>query len=88
MNRDSGSQRVRRTIRGGRTDPRNAPFMVAWVAERRNARIESYAARRSAAGKPFKVMMAACMRKLLTIPNVMLKPRTRWNDNLVLGARK
>lgn len=86
MNRDSGSQRGRRMIRGGRVDPRNALFMVAWVAKRRNAKINAYAARLSAAGKPFKVVMVACMRKILTILNVMLKTKTAWNEHLVLGA--
>jgi transposase len=83
MNRDSGTQRGKRMIRGGRVAPRNALFMIAWVAKRRNAKIHAYAQRLLAAGKPFKVVMVACMRKILTILNVMVKTRTSWNDNLV-----
>lgn len=86
MNRDSGTRRGQRTIRGGRADPRNALFMAAWVAKTHNPKIKAYAARLTAAGKPFKVVLVACMRKILTILNVMLKTKTAWNENLVLGA--
>lgn len=81
-NKDSGTQRGKRSIRGGRADPRNALFMVAWVAKTHNPTIRAYAARLTAAGKPFKVVMVACMRKLLTVLNVMLKTNTAWNANL------
>lgn len=86
MNRDSGTQRLKRSIRGGRADPRNALFMAAWVAKTHNPRIKAYAARLTAAGKPFKVVLVACMRKMLTILNVMLKTKTTWNQNLLAGA--
>jgi transposase len=86
MNRDSGSHRGKRTIRGGRVDARNALFMAAWVAKRHNPTIKAYAQRLSAAGKPFQVVITACMRKILIILNVMLKTKTAWNQNLVVGA--
>ncbi len=86
MNRDSGGHRGRRAIRGGRTDARNALFMAAWVAERHNPTIRAYAERLQAAGKPFKVVITACMRKILIILNVMLKTGTAWNEKLVVGT--
>ena len=86
MNRDSGSQRGKRTIRGGRSDARNALYMAAWVAKRHNPTIKRYAERLGAAGKPFKVIIAACMRKILIILNVMLKTKTAWNEKLIAGA--
>lgn len=86
MNRDSGAHRGRRSIRGGRADARNALFMAAWVAKRHNPTIKAYAARLLAAGKPFKVVITACMRKILVILNVMVKTNTAWNANLVAGA--
>ena len=86
MNRDSGSHRGKRTIRGGRIDARNALFMAAWVAKRHNPTIKAYAARLAAAGKPFKVVITACMRKILIILNVMLKTNTTWNPNFAHGT--
>jgi len=86
MNRDSGGHRGKRTIRGGRIDARNALFMAAWVAKRHNPTIKAYAARLLAAGKPFKVVITACMRKILIILNVMLKTNTTWNPKLVQGT--
>jgi transposase len=86
MNHDSGKQRGMRRIRGGRTDARSALFMAAWVAKRHNPTIKAYAERLTAAGKPFKVVLVACMRKILIILNVMLKTKTAWNENPAIGA--
>lgn len=86
MNRDSGKQRGRRMIRGGRVDARGALFMAAWVAKRHNPRIKVYAERLLATGKPFKVVLTACMRKILIILNVMVKTKTAWNEKLLAGA--
>lgn len=86
MNHDSGKQRGKRVIRGGRADARGALFMAAWVAKRHNPKIKAYADRLTAAGKAFKVVLVACMRKILIILNVMLKTKTAWNENLALGA--
>jgi transposase len=86
MNRDSGSHRGKRKIRGGRIDARGALFMAAWVAKRHNPTIKRYADRLLAAGKPFKVVITACMRKILIILNVMIKTKTAWHEKLVVGA--
>jgi transposase len=57
--------------------------MATLTARRINPVIRSFAARLESAGKPFKVMMTACMRKLLVILNTMVKTNTTWNPNLV-----
>lgn len=85
MNRDSGRQCGKRMIRGGRRDARNALFMAAWVAKRRNPRIRAYAKRLLDSGKAFKVVLTACMRKILIILNVMLKNNVAWNENPAVG---
>jgi transposase len=77
-NRDSGSYRGHRTIRGGRTAVRNTLYMAAVSAKRFNPAIREFAKRLEAAGKPFKVVITACMRKLLVILNTMLKTNTPW----------
>jgi transposase len=86
MNRDSGNHRGKRMVRGGRADARNALFMAAWVAKRHNPAIRAYAERLSDAGKPFKVVITACMRKILIMLNVMLKTGTAWNEKFVAGT--
>jgi transposase len=78
LNRDSGSFRGRRMIWGGRAVVRSALYMSTLVAIRFNPVIRAFYERLRAAGKPFKVAITACMRKLLIILNTMLKTRTRW----------
>ncbi|MGH9424648.1 MAG: IS110 family transposase [Thermoanaerobaculia bacterium] len=78
MNRDSGTWRGRRAIQGGRSSVRAAVYMAALVATRHNAVIRAFYQRLLAAGKPKKVALVACMRKLLTILNTMLRTRQRW----------
>lgn len=78
FNRDSGAFRGRRTIWGGRADVRNTLYMATLSAKRFNPVIQSFAERLQQAGKPFKVVMVACMRKLLVILNTMLKTNTPW----------
>ena len=56
------------------------------VAKRHNATIRAYAERLRAAGKPFKVVITACMRKILIILNVMVKTNAAWNEQLVVGT--
>jgi transposase len=80
FNRDSGTLRGRRTIWGGRATVRGALYMAALVASRRNAVIRDFYKRLRNAGKPPKVALVACMRKLLTILNAMIKHRTRWSE--------
>jgi transposase len=81
FNRDSGQFRGKRTIWGGRACVRNALYMAALSARKHNAVIRAFADRLEAAGKPFKVIMAACMRKLLVILNSILRDNTEWNPN-------
>lgn len=78
---DSGKMRGKRTIWGGRANVRCALFMATLSAKRFNPTIKTFADRLSAAGKPPMVVMVACMRKLLTIMNAMLKNNTPWNPN-------
>lgn len=80
INADSGSTSKPRTIRGGRTNVRCALYMAAFCATRHNPVIRAFAQRLEAQGKPFKVRLTACMRKLLTILNVMVKNNTPWNS--------
>lgn len=78
LNRDSGTLRGRRIIWGGRAVVRGALYMSAVVAVRRNPIIKAFYQRLRAAGKRPKVALVACMRKLLTILNAMVKHRTPW----------
>ena len=70
---DSGTRHGRRRIIGGRSDARRALYMAALVASRHNPVIKPYYQRLIAAGKARKVALVACMRKLLTILNAMVK---------------
>lgn len=82
INRDSGSMRGKRAIFGGRASVRCALYMAALCAMKFNPVIRRFADRLRAAGKAFKVIMVAAMRKLLTILNVMLKENRPWNPSL------
>ena len=86
MNRDSGKWRGKRTIQGGRPMVRQALYMAALVASRHNPVIRVFYQRLLAAGKPKKLALTACMRKLLVILNAMLKNRLHWNQQLPLAA--
>jgi transposase len=78
LNRDSGKYRGRRVIWGGRSQVRVVLYMAARAAIRFNPVIRSFAERLKKAGKPYKVVVTACMRKLLTILNAMVKNGRRW----------
>jgi len=78
LNRDSGTWRGKRTIWGGRATVRAALYMAALVGSRRNPVLRDLYTRLLAAGKTKKVALTACMRKLLTIVNALLKHRTTW----------
>jgi transposase len=80
FNRDSGTFRGRRGIWGGRATVRAVLYMAALVASRRNAVIRVFYKRLRDAGKAPKVALVACMRKLLTILNAMIKHKTRWSE--------
>jgi transposase len=78
FNRDSGTWRGRRTIWGGRAAVRSVLYMSTLVATRHNPVIREFYERLLAAGKAKKVALTACMRKLLTILNAMVKNQQRW----------
>jgi transposase len=80
MNRDSGTMRGQRHIAGGRKSVRDMLYMATLTARSHNPLIKSMATRLSKAGKPFKVMMTACMRKLLTMLNVMIRTHQPWRS--------
>lgn len=79
VNRDSGTMRGRRTVFGGRSSVRTALYMSALVGTRHNPVIKEFYTRLVAAGKPKKVALTACIRKLLTILNAMLKNNEAWD---------
>jgi transposase len=78
LNRDSGTLRGRRTVWGGRARVREALYMGALIASRHNPQIKEFYERLLEAGKPKKVALVACMRKLLTVLNAMMRERTPW----------
>ena len=80
FNRDSGRLRGRRTIWGARARVRAVLYMGALNASRFNPLIRACYQRLLAAGKPKKLALTACMRKLLVILNAMLKHHTPWRD--------
>lgn len=79
---DSGKHRGKRAIWGGRADIRAALYMAALSAIRFNPVIKAFAERLKKAGKPAKVVIVACMRKLLTIMNAILKNNAPWNPKI------
>jgi transposase len=83
LNHDSGTHRGRRAIWGGRTEVRHVLYMAALVASRRNPVVRAFYRRLLAAGKMKKVALVACMRKLLTILNSILKTKRPWQPSLV-----
>jgi transposase len=81
---DSGTLKGKRlVVYGGRAPVRAALYMAALVASRRNPVILRFYQRLVAAGKPPKLALTACMRKLLTILNVMVKSETTWKPSPV-----
>jgi len=83
LNWDSGQQRGTRHIWGGRAPVRPTLYMATLSAVRCNPIIRGFFERLSAAGKPRKVALVACMRKLLTILNAMMQRRTGWQPILL-----
>ncbi len=82
LNCDSGKSRGKRFVWGGRADIRSKLYMGTVVAIRFNPVIEAFYKRLLAAGKKPKVAITACMRKLLTILNAMIKNSTSWSPNM------
>jgi len=81
-NHDSGRLKGKRCISGGRATLRTALYMATLAATRFNPLIRTFYQRLLAAGKPKKVALVACMRKLLTILNAIVKSGSPWNENL------
>ena len=79
FNRDSGAWRGHRMISGGRTCLRNALYMAALVATRCNPVIKAAYQRFIARGQPRKVALIACLRRLLTILNAIVRDRQPWS---------
>lgn len=79
LNRDSGTLRGRRCVWGGRAQVRKVLYMGALVGARFNPTIRAFHERLVSAGKPKKVALVACMRKLLTILNAMVASNKPWN---------
>ena len=77
--RDSGTLRGKRTIWGGRSKVRSALYMATLSATQHNPPIKAFYDRLLAKGKLKKVAQVACMRKLLTVLNSMVKNQTDWN---------
>ena len=84
LNRDSGVLRGKRAIWGGRSEVRAALYMGALAATRFNPTVKAFYGRLLAAGKPRKVALVACMRKLLLILNAMLRNHTPWRPSHAL----
>lgn len=80
FNCDSGKYRGRRRIWGGRANVRKTLFMASRSAIRFNPVIKSFYERLRAAGKPHKVALTACMRKILITVNAMVKNKTYWSQ--------
>lgn len=75
---DSGQFRGKRSVWGGRKKLRSVLYMAALTARRCNPIIKAFAQRLTRAGKPFKLVQVACIRKLLVILNTMVKTNSTW----------
>jgi transposase len=82
INRDSGQMRGQRTIFGGRATVRSALYMAAVASIKWNPLIRSFYRRLKAVGKPSKVVLVACMRKLLIVLNTLLRENRPWQKQL------
>jgi len=86
LNRDSGQYRGARRVWGGRAEVRSVLYMATLAATRWNPAIRVFHQRLLAAGKKPKVAITACMRKLLTILNAMVKSAQSWRQPQALPA--
>ena len=86
LNRDSGKIKGKRVVWGGRGQLRSVLYMGTLVATRHNPTIRAFYQHLLLAGKCKKVAITACMRKLLTIINVMVKNKTKWKDPVANAA--
>jgi transposase len=81
INRDSGTLRGKRSVWGGRAPMRAALYMATLVATKHNSVIRSFYQRLLIAGKAKKVALVACMHKLLTIVNAMMRSGRHWQSS-------
>ena len=89
LNNDSGKSEGKRTTWGGRAAVRAVLYMASLSAIRFNPAIRAFRDRLLAKGKAQKVVLVACMRKLLTILNAMARDGKRWTPQLApVGAQK
>jgi transposase len=86
LNRDSGTLRGQRKVWGGRAQVRAVLYMNALVATRHNPVIRRYYQRLLVHGKPKKVALTACMRKLLVILNVIVRTGSPWRQIAAAAA--
>jgi transposase len=87
FNCDSGKFRGKRSVRGGRASVRGVLYMGTVTAIRHNPVLRPFAERLKKAGKASKVIIVACMRKLLTLLNAMVRDGLRWDQLEVVKAR-
>jgi transposase len=83
FNRDSGRMRGKRRIRGGRASVRTALFLSAMSAVRFNPDIKCFYERLVNSGKHRKIALTACIRKIVTALNAMLRDNVRWQSAMV-----
>jgi len=82
FNDDSGHRRGKRKIKGGRSSVRNVLYMAALSSSRFNPILRPFYKRMIQRGKLKKVALTACMRKLLTFLNAIIRDQKRWNPSL------
>jgi transposase len=87
LNRDSGTLRGKRTVWGGRANVRATLYMGTLVATQHNPALRTFYQALIAAGKPPKVALVACMRKLLTILNAMVRDQQRWEPERAIRRK-
>jgi transposase len=87
MNRDSGRKSGKRYIHGGRAQVRSVLYMATLVATKCNPTIRVFYQRLCASGKVKMVALTACMRKLLTILNAMVRTGRRWEQPVLEAVR-
>ena len=86
LNRDSGKHKGERSIWGGRCRVRKPLYMATLTAVRSNPDIREFYKRLVDSGKPKKVALTACMRKLLLVLNAMLRHHSTWSTNVHICA--
>ena len=82
MNKESGAYKGQRKIRGGRHRIRSVLFMAMLSAIQSNLKLKGIYTKMVEAGKPKKVAIIACMRRLMTILNIMVKNDVIWDEKL------